>query len=142
MNATTDIMERAEQTLQERVRTSRLLGSDPSLVLHGGGNTSAKGHMVDVDGREIEVIWVKGSGWDLATIEQEGFPALDLEQLRKLRALEALSDEEMVRCVQRCMLDPSGPAPSIETLLHAFLPHTFIDHSHACLLYTSPSPRD
>ena len=124
-------MECAEQTLQERVRTSRLLGSDPSLVLHGGGNTSAKGRIVDVSGQTIDVIWVKGSGWDLATIEEAGFPALDLEQLRKLRTLDDLSDEEMVRCVRRCMIDPSGPSPSIETLLHAFLPHRFIDHSHA-----------
>ena len=131
MKTRADIMECAEKTLKERVRTSRLLGSDPSLVLHGGGNTSAKGRIVDIDGQTIDVIWVKGSGWDLATIEDAGFPALDLKKLRKLRAIDELSDEEMVRCVQRCMIDPSGPSPSIETLVHAFLPHVFIDHSHA-----------
>ncbi len=117
--------------LQERVRTSRELGADPTFVLHGGGNTSAKGTVADVHGNELEVMWVKGSGWDLATIEAQGLPALDLEALRALRALEDMSDEEMVREVKRCMLDGSGPTPSIETLLHAFLPQAFIDHSHA-----------
>lgn len=117
--------------LAERVRTSRLLGADPSLVLHGGGNTSAKGEVVDLLGRRLEVIWVKGSGWDLGSIEAPGLPALDLNRLRELRALESLTDEEMVREVRKCLLDPSAPNPSVETLLHAFLPHRFIDHSHA-----------
>jgi len=117
--------------LQERVRTSRELGADPTFVLHGGGNTSAKGTVADVHGNELEVMWVKGSGWDLATIEAQGLPALDLEGLRALRALDDMTDEDMVREVKRCMLDGSGPTPSIETLLHAFLPHAFIDHSHA-----------
>ena len=117
--------------LQERVRTSRELGADPTFVLHGGGNTSAKGTMADVHGNELEVMWVKGSGWDLATIEAKGLPALDLDALRSLRSLDDMSDEDMVREVKRCMLDGSGPTPSIETLLHAFLPHAFIDHSHA-----------
>ena len=120
-----------DPVLAERVRTSRLLGSDPSLVLHGGGNTSAKGVVTDLLGREIEVIWVKGSGWDLATIEAPGLPALDLARLRELRSLSRMSDEEMVREVRRCLLDPMAPTPSVETLLHAFLPHRFIDHSHA-----------
>ena len=117
--------------LAERVRTSRLLGADPALVMHGGGNTSAKGEVVDLLGNTRQVIWVKGSGWDLASIEAPGLPALDLEQLRALRGLNALSDEDMVREVRRCLLDPSAPTPSVETLLHAFLPHRFIDHSHA-----------
>jgi rhamnulose-1-phosphate aldolase/alcohol dehydrogenase len=117
--------------LAERVRTSRLLGADPAMVLHGGGNTSAKGEYVDLLGRRRPCIWIKGSGWDLATIEAPGLPACDLEQLRKLRALEQLSDEDMVREVRRTLLDPSSPNPSVEALLHAFLPHRFIDHSHA-----------
>lgn len=117
--------------LAERVRTSRLLGADPSLVLHGGGNTSAKGTAQDLLGRTLEVIWVKGSGWDLGSIEAPGLPALDLARLRELRALESLTDEDMVREVRRCLLDPQAPNPSVETLLHAFLPHRFIDHSHA-----------
>ncbi len=118
-------------TLFERVQSSRALGSDPSFVLHGGGNTSAKGVVQDMHGRDVEVIWVKGSGWDLATIEAAGLPALDLEALRALRELDDMTDEDMVREVRRCMLDPTGPTPSIETLLHAFLPQRFIDHSHA-----------
>lgn len=117
--------------LAERVRTSRLLGADPAMVLHGGGNTSAKGEYVDLLGRRRQCIWIKGSGWDLATIEAPGLPACDLEQLRELRALEQLSDEDMVREVRRTLLDPSSPNPSVEALLHAFLPHRFIDHSHA-----------
>ena len=118
-------------TLSERVQSSRALGSDPSFVLHGGGNTSAKGVVPDMHGNDVDVIWVKGSGWDLATIEAPGLPALDLNGLRALRALDDMTDEDMVREVRRCMLDPTGPTPSIETLLHAFLPHRFIDHSHA-----------
>jgi len=117
--------------LAERVRTSRLLGADSSMVLHGGGNTSAKGVVVDLLGRRLEVLWVKGSGWDLGSIEAPGLPALDLLRLRELRALDSMTDEEMVREVRRCLLDPSAPNPSVETLLHAFLPHRFIDHSHA-----------
>ena len=117
--------------LAERVRTSRLLGADSTLVMHGGGNTSAKGEVVDLLGNTRQVIWVKGSGWDLASMEAPGLPALDLEQLRALRALDTLSDEGMVREVRRCLLDPQAPTPSVETLLHAFLPHRFIDHSHA-----------
>ena len=120
-----------DPVLATRVRTSRELGADASLVLHGGGNTSAKGEVVDLLGRRRAVIWVKGSGWDLATIEAPGLPALDLEALRELRALDELSDEDMVRELRRCLLDPSSPTPSVETLLHAFLPHRFIDHSHA-----------
>ena len=119
------------RTLQERVRSSRELGADPSFVLHGGGNTSAKGVLEDIHGKELEVIWVKGSGWDLATMEAPGLPALDLKKLRALRELDDLSDEQMVSQVRRCMVDPTGPTPSIETLLHAFLPQRFIDHSHA-----------
>ena len=91
-------------TLSERVQSSRALGSDPSFVLHGGGNTSAKGVMQDMHGQDVEVIWVKGSGWDLATIEAPGLPALDLAGLRALRALDDMTDEDMVREVRRCML--------------------------------------
>ncbi|MFT7517605.1 MAG: rhamnulose-1-phosphate aldolase/alcohol dehydrogenase [Myxococcota bacterium] len=118
-------------TLSERVRTSRLLGSNSDFVLHGGGNTSAKGVVNDLFGEPLEVMWVKGSGWDLGSIEAPGLPALDLNALRKLRVVDSMSDEVMVREVRRCMLDPKGPSPSVETLLHAFLPHKFIDHSHA-----------
>ncbi|HET9274244.1 MAG TPA: bifunctional aldolase/short-chain dehydrogenase, partial [Methyloceanibacter sp.] len=114
-----------------RVYTTRLLGRDPLLVLHGGGNTSVKTTARDDLGQEHEVIAVKGSGADMADIEPWGLPAVKLEPLRKLRALDALSDEAMVNVQRLNLLDSSAPNPSVETLLHAFLPHKFIDHTHA-----------
>jgi len=114
-----------------RVYTSRLLGRDPSLVLHGGGNTSVKTTRTDELGRELPVLCVKGSGWDLAEIEPAGHPAVHLTPLLDFRALPALSDEDMVNGVRRNLLSVSSPNPSVETLLHAFLPHTYIDHTHA-----------
>ncbi len=114
-----------------RVYTSRLLGCEPALVLHGGGNTSVKTTVADIAGDAVEVLCVKGSGWDLAEIEPAGLPAVRLAPLRRLLALDRLSDEDMVNA-QRCnLLDASAPNPSVETLLHAVLPHTFIDHTHA-----------
>jgi len=121
----------AQHILSERVRTSRKMGADSTFVLHGGGNTSAKGTVQDIHGNELDVLFIKGSGWDLATIEAPGFPACDLNALRALRSVASMDDETMVREVRRTMLDPSGPTPSVETLLHAFLPHRFVDHSHA-----------
>jgi rhamnose utilization protein RhaD (predicted bifunctional aldolase and dehydrogenase)/NAD(P)-dependent dehydrogenase (short-subunit alcohol dehydrogenase family) len=114
-----------------RVYTTRLLGRDPLLVLHGGGNTSVKTRLSDDLGEEHEVIAVKGSGADMADIEPWGLPAVKLDPLRKLRALEALSDEAMVNLQRLNLLDSSAPNPSVETLLHAFLPHKFVDHTHA-----------
>jgi rhamnose utilization protein RhaD (predicted bifunctional aldolase and dehydrogenase)/NAD(P)-dependent dehydrogenase (short-subunit alcohol dehydrogenase family) len=114
-----------------RVYTTRLLGHDPLLVLHGGGNTSVKTKARDDLGEEHEVIAVKGSGADMADIEPWGLPAVKLGPLRKLRALEALSDEAMVNVQRLNLLDSAAPNPSVETLLHAFLPHKFVDHTHA-----------
>src|ERR1700688_210685 len=105
-----------------RVYTTRLLGGERRLVLHGGGNTSLKTRMRDVLGEEVEVLCVKGSGWDMATIEPRGLPAVRLEPLRKLRRLEALSDEAMVNAQRGNLIDSTAPNPSVETLLHAFLP--------------------
>ena len=114
-----------------RVYSSRLLGSDPQLVLHGGGNVSVKTRMPDVLGESQEVICVKGSGWDMASIEPAGLPAVRLKPIRAAANLDKLSDEDMVN-LQRCsLLDSSAPNPSVETLLHAFLPHKFVDHTHA-----------
>jgi rhamnose utilization protein RhaD (predicted bifunctional aldolase and dehydrogenase)/NAD(P)-dependent dehydrogenase (short-subunit alcohol dehydrogenase family) len=114
-----------------RVYTTRLLGGEPRLVLHGGGNTSVKTRVADITGAPVEVLCVKGSGWDMGTIEAPGLPAVRLEPLRELVGLQALSDEDMVN-VQRCnLLDSKSPNPSVETLLHAFLPHKFIDHTHS-----------
>jgi rhamnose utilization protein RhaD (predicted bifunctional aldolase and dehydrogenase)/NAD(P)-dependent dehydrogenase (short-subunit alcohol dehydrogenase family) len=119
------------EDLALRTYTSRLIGRDPALVLHGGGNTSVKTRLADELGAPLEVLCVKGSGWDLATIEPPGLPALRIEPLRALRALPALGDEEMVNALRVRLLDAGAPNPSVETLLHAFLPHRFIDHSHA-----------
>lgn len=120
-----------DEDLALRVYTTRLLGSDPALVLHGGGNTSVKTVMTDGIGDRHDVICVKGSGWDMGTINPPGLPAAKLAPLRRLRALPALRDEEMVNQVRLALLDNAAPTPSIETLLHAFLPHRFVDHTHA-----------
>src|ERR1700731_718354 len=114
-----------------RIYSTRLLGREPKLVLHGGGNTSVKTRLRDLLGEEVEVLCVKGSGGDMAAIEPAGLPAVRLERLRKLRARAALSDEDMVRVQRENLLDPMAPNPSVETLLHAFLPHKFVDHTHA-----------
>ena len=117
--------------LSLRVYTSRLLGQDPLLVLHGGGNTSVKTTATDLAGEEVEVLCVKGSGWDLGDIEPAGLPAVRLKPLLKLREREKLSDEDMVRYQRANLLDPSAPNPSVETLLHAFLPQKYVDHTHS-----------
>jgi rhamnose utilization protein RhaD (predicted bifunctional aldolase and dehydrogenase)/NAD(P)-dependent dehydrogenase (short-subunit alcohol dehydrogenase family) len=114
-----------------RVYSTRLLGREPRLVLHGGGNTSVKTVLPDLLGEEVEVLCVKGSGADMASIEPAGLPGVRLERLRKLRGRQALSDEDMVRVQRENLLEPSAPNPSVETLLHAFLPHKFVDHTHA-----------
>ena len=114
-----------------RLYTARLIGADPSLVLHGGGNVSLKGRTKTLLGDEIDVLFVKESGGDLATIEPAGMPGLDLSMLRRYRTLTSLGDEDMTRAVRSCLLDPSSPTPSIETFVHAFLPHQYVDHSHA-----------
>lgn len=114
-----------------RVYTSRLIGSEPALVLHGGGNTSVKTWLDDDAGERVEVLCVKGSGWDLDAIEPAGLPAVRLDGLRKLRARVAMDDEAMVNAQRTRLLDASAPNPSVETLLHAFLAPKFVDHSHA-----------
>ncbi len=114
-----------------RVYSSRLLGAEPDLVLHGGGNTSVKAAGTDVFGVEGRVLYVKGSGWDLRTIEAPGFPPVDLDYLLRLGALPALSDSEMMRQLRLALLDPAAPTPSVEAILHALIPHTYVDHSHA-----------
>ena len=114
-----------------RTYTTRLLGSDPRLVLHGGGNTSVKTVMKDALGDDVDVLCVKGSGWDMGAIEPQGLPAVRLAPLRRLRALDKLSDEDMVNFQRINLLDSTAPNPSVETLLHAFLPHKFIDHTHS-----------
>src|SRR6201991_5183972 len=119
------------EDLAVRTYTTRLLGSDPRMVLHGGGNTSVKTTVKDQWGEDVEVICIKGSGWDMGVIEPAGLPAVRLEPLRKLRKLDTLSDEDMVNFQRINLLDSTSPNPSVETLLHAFLPHKFVDHVHS-----------
>lgn len=117
--------------LGSRVYTSRLIGSIPDLVMHGGGNTSCKTKTKNIFNENIDVICVKGSGWDLETIEAKGLPAIKLSPLLELRKLKKLSDEDMVNQQRSNLLKSTSPNPSVETLLHAFLPHKFVDHTHA-----------
>ena len=117
--------------LELLVYQSRLLGEDPALVLWGGGNTSLKVTETDFRGRPTSVMRIKASGSDMKSCTPADFPALRLDDILPLFEREAMSDEEMVAYLGRCMLDPASPRPSIETLLHAFLPHSSIVHSHA-----------
>lgn len=114
-----------------RTYTTRLLGGEPRLVLHGGGNTSVKTEMTDLVGDTFEVLCVKGSGWDMGTIEPAGLPAVKIASLLKSRKLDRLSDEDMVTLLRANLIDPSAPNPSVEALLHAFIPHKFVDHTHS-----------
>jgi len=122
--------------LKERIYTSRLLGKNTNLVLHGGGNTSVKTQVKNLFGDLEEVLYVKGSGWDLATIEEAGFPAVKLNTLLRLAQLDELSDTDMVRQQKSAMLDPSAPTPSVEAILHAIIPFKFVDHTHADAIVT------
>ena len=111
--------------------TTRLIGQVPELVLHGGGNSSVKTRLKDTLGEEVDVLCVKGSGWDMGSIEPPGLPAVRLAPLRKLTKLDRLTDEDMVNFQRLNLLDSNAPNPSVETLFHAFLPAKFIDHTHA-----------
>ncbi|MCD6029896.1 MAG: rhamnulose-phosphate aldolase/alcohol dehydrogenase [Thermomicrobiales bacterium] len=127
--------------LERLVNRSRLIGADPTLVVHGGGNTSSKIVETDHLGRERVVLRVKGSGTDLKTIGADGFPGLFLDELLPLRARTTMTDEEMVAYLAHCMVEPGSRRPSIETLLHAFLPARHVDHVHAdaiCALTNTP----
>jgi len=119
------------EDLALRIYTSRLIGAEPDLVLHGGGNTSVKTGLRTLLDERVEALLVKGSGSSLDAVEPRDFPALDLAHLRRLRGLPALSDEEMVNQLRTHLFDASAPNPSVEALLHAFLPQRFVDHSHA-----------
>jgi rhamnose utilization protein RhaD (predicted bifunctional aldolase and dehydrogenase)/NAD(P)-dependent dehydrogenase (short-subunit alcohol dehydrogenase family) len=119
------------EDLALRTYTTRLLGGDQRLVQHGGGNTSVKTVMRDSAGETTKVMCVKGSGWDMATIEPAGLPAVRLAPLLKLAGLKSLSDEEMVAIQRGNLIDSFAPNPSVETLLHAFIPQKFVDHTHA-----------
>ena len=117
--------------LGPRIYTSRLLGRDKSLVLHGGGNTSVKLVEKNLFGEDEEILYVKGSGWDLETIEAAGFSPVKLDYVRRLGTLPSLSDPQMVNELATHMTRAGAPAPSIETILHGILPFAYVDHTHA-----------
>lgn len=127
--------------LGPRVYTSRLLGRDRTLVLHGGGNTSVKLREKNLFGEEEEVLYVKGSGWDLETIEAPGFTPVSLGYVKRLAQLPSLSDPQMVNELNTHSLRAGAPSPSVETILHAILPHKYVDHTHAdAVLSVSNAP--
>ena len=122
--------------LDLRVYTSRLLGQDSSLVLHGGGNTSVKSTQTNLFGEVEDVLYVKGSGWDLATIEAEGFAPVKMDMLLKMSELKELDDTSMVKYQRLAMTNPSAPNPSVEAILHAIIPFKFVDHTHTDAVVT------
>ena len=122
--------------LDLRVYTSRLLGRDSSLVLHGGGNTSVKSTATNLFGETEDILYVKGSGWDLATIEAEGFAPVKMEMLLKMAELKELNDPDMVKYQRLAMTNPSAPNPSVEAILHAIIPFKFVDHTHTDAVVT------
>jgi rhamnose utilization protein RhaD (predicted bifunctional aldolase and dehydrogenase) len=122
--------------LDLRVYTSRLLGQDSSLVLHGGGNTSVKSTQTNLFGDTEDILYVKGSGWDLATIEAEGFAPVKMDMLLKMAELKELNDTDMVKYQRLAMTNPFAPNPSVEAILHAIIPYKFVDHTHADAVIT------
>lgn len=128
--------------LRDRVRTSQLLGRNKSLVLHGGGNTSVKVTKRDIFGNDQDILYVKGSGWDLETIQENGFSPVHLKHLQRLAELPALSDPAMVNELVTHMTDASAPTPSVEAILHAIIPYRFVDHTHADAVITITNTED
>jgi len=110
-----------------RVYTSRLLGQSKDLVLHGGGNTSVK---------IGDTLYVKGSGWNLDTIEVAGFSPVALDVLLEMVTRDHLTDSDMVKEQRLALRNPEAPNPSIEAILHAIIPFTFVDHTHADAVVT------
>jgi rhamnose utilization protein RhaD (predicted bifunctional aldolase and dehydrogenase)/NAD(P)-dependent dehydrogenase (short-subunit alcohol dehydrogenase family) len=122
--------------LEQRVYTSRLLGKNSALVMHGGGNTSVKASVPTLFGEQQDILYIKGSGWDLETIEAKGFSPAKLRDLLRLGTLEALSDLQMANELRCALIDASAPSPSVEAILHALIPHKFVDHTHADAIVT------
>ncbi len=114
-----------------RIYTTHLLGNNNELVLHGGGNTSVKSLEKNIFGEDKQVIYVKGSGWDMSNLNEIGMPGLYLEPLIKTTKLKEMSDKKMVNFLRSNLLDSNSPNPSVETLLHAYLPFKFVDHTHS-----------
>ena len=131
-----------EDPLALRAYTSRLIGGDDDLVLHGGGNTSVKTSVADLFGELQDVLYVKGSGWDLASIEPAGFAPVRLNTLKRMAELDHLSDTDMVKHQRAAMLDPAAPNPSVEAILHAIIPRRYVDHTHADAVITLSNTPD
>lgn len=125
-----------------RVYTSRLLGQEEDLVLHGGGNTSVKIREKNIFGEEEDILYVKGSGWDLATIEAPGFAPVKLDALKQLATLDTLSDMDMVKYQRMALTNPAAPNPSVEAILHGIIPYTFVDHTHADAVVVITNTKD
>jgi len=128
--------QQCKNALELRAYSSRLLGQCDDLVLHGGGNTSAKDKADNVFGETEDILHIKGSGHDLKTIGTDGFAATRLQTLQKLASLPTLSDTDMMRELKRSQIDPKAPAPSVEAILHAIIPHKYVDHTHADAVVT------
>jgi rhamnose utilization protein RhaD (predicted bifunctional aldolase and dehydrogenase)/NAD(P)-dependent dehydrogenase (short-subunit alcohol dehydrogenase family) len=122
--------------LELRAYTSRLLGQDSRLVLHGGGNTSVKLTETSIFGETEDLLWVKGSGWDMASIKPAGFAPVRMRHLQALAKLPALSDTDMAREFRLATIDPAAPSPSVEAILHAIVPFKWVDHTHANAVIT------
>ncbi len=131
-----------EGALGPCVYGSRLLGSEPSLVLHGGGNSSIKHTEQNVSGEDMDVLWVKGSGWDLAEMTSDGFAPLRLDAIRRLADLDSLSDTDMANELRIAMLDASAPNPSVEAIVHAIIPATAVMHTHSDALLAISNTSD
>src|SRR5919107_1006255 len=131
-----------DDVLSQLVVASNLLGANRAVSNFGGGNTSAKGKAIDHAGREVDVMWVKGSGSDLATMGAQHFTGLKLDEVLPLFERDAMTDEEMVAYLSRCMLDPAMPRASIETLLHAFVPAPHVHHTHPDGINVLAGPAD
>jgi rhamnose utilization protein RhaD (predicted bifunctional aldolase and dehydrogenase) len=125
-----------EHPLDQRVYTTRLIGSESDLVLHGGGNTSVKTETQNVFGETEKVLYVTGSGSDLATIDRSGFTPVRLEALQRMAELDELADAEMVRLMRTATTDAGAPNPSVEAILHAIIPFKYVDHTHADAVVT------
>ena len=119
------------QDLALRIYTTHLLGGEKKLVLHGGGNTSVKTNFINIFGKDQKVIFVKGSGWDMSNLTHKGMPGLNIDPLLKSLSLKKLDDDNMVNFLRSNLIDSNSPNPSVETLLHVYLPHKFVDHTHS-----------
>jgi rhamnose utilization protein RhaD (predicted bifunctional aldolase and dehydrogenase)/NAD(P)-dependent dehydrogenase (short-subunit alcohol dehydrogenase family) len=137
-----DARKHSDDPLLLRIYTSRLLGQDRTLVLHGGGNTSVKLEQTNLLGDTEEYLCIKGSGQDLATIGASGFAAVKLDVLKRMVALEQLSDADIVKLQRSAMADPAAPNPSLEALLHALIPCRYVDHTHADAVITIANSKD